>query len=181
MIIWLETERRSALITGRVPRRRPRYRHPPLSTRLDTYPGRTCSAPARAGPFRTRHHRRSRAHRRSRPDRRRRHRIAPPHVRIDDRTGPGRRGRLGRTRREPFRNRAWVLPSLSPPACSPSVGSSACRHNGDVHRCIQCVELSRSSETRGGAAGRRQSPWGGVPVAFQLVSSSVSGYLVSRA
>ena len=77
----------------RVPRHRPRYRHPSLITRLDTYPGRTCSGPARAGPFRTRHRRRRRAHRRSRPDRRRRHRIAPPHVRIDERTDPGRRGR----------------------------------------------------------------------------------------
>ena len=30
-------------------------------------------------------------------------------------------------------------------------------------------------------SGRRRSPWGGVSVAFQLVSSSVIGYLVSRA
>src|SRR5664279_6332307 len=31
----------------------------------------------------------------------------------------------------------------------------------------------------GGSPGRRQSPWGGACPAFQLVSSSVIGYLVS--
>jgi len=51
---------------------------------------------------------------------------------------------------------------------------------GAAGRCAQCRRRCPGYDA-GVGAGRRQSPWCGWSSAFQLVSSSVIGYLVSRA
>ena len=50
-----------------------------------------------------------------------------------------------------------------------------------VAQCDQIIAWYESEGVKAKTAGRRQSPRGGVSPAFQLVSSSVIGYLVSRA